>query len=1040
MSFDVLLRQCNINQNILCEASAGTGKTFTIEHLFIRRLIQEPKVNVREIAVLTFTKAVAAELTVRLKRALDKAIIDLRTKNEQAADYLIAVIEEEKAEDTANLLEIARDAIEFCAIDTIHGFCYRCLSEYATGVLNDENSKFATGADCSYYIEEFFRIALDDDSITKQELRALLVSHKRDFALLLQKLTASLWDENKQPVQDVQELICQIKNTACPWTEDEIKEQLAFATYQYKGLRSKDKELKSGIQESIDAFASLFIHQDVAAFIKNPFFAEVLFSDPKANSNVVDTPVVIFARQLQPLLYRLAHPDSIFERFKLKCRKFVSRQLENRGLYVLHELLITMEEKLSDNDFTQYLKNRFSAVIVDEFQDTDPRQWNIMQKLFVQNWQGFLYIVGDPKQAIYSFRQADVYCYMQAKNRKNQAVVTLTKNFRSSPELVSALNTLFVGPHTPALFYLPKLATSLDVAEISAGADVANLSQDTIGAIHFFNAEGLLGRKKTWPTEQLESDCFFSFIAQEIVSLHKLGIAYSQMAILVKDRYQADRVERYLKNRGQLVHSWRKKSVIGSEAHLFLQRLIASLAAVKNRSLLIDLVMRHPFAYSSANCDKLGQNLEYWAQHVSHLLFLKKQFDVSCLAGLIFSFLQSTWPGFDKCMKEVLWQEKDFLYDLDLIVELVLDHSRSLDELQEYMDELKCFSQSEKDQEMSRYNPALEGVQILTLHASKGLEFEVVFALALASRSPQIDNHDDAAEIDAEKLRQYYVACTRAKKRLYLPVAIQQDIHEIKPGMASPMELFLQTTSVDTLIARSGGTVTSVHLKPNNVISALEQVKQNDKAPILFSPYMHRQNFAYLTSFSKLNISVYAPKVKVEDALPIGSEGGIVFHELLAELLPCRALLDHDYVKQHLASTVFEGFEAEVHTILQRALNVRLGAFSLAEIDVKRLQTEVSFCKQEDNRKVVRGTIDLFFEHDGKFYLIDWKSNALESYSKQNLQNEVQAHGYDLQAKIYTEAFLGSLGIEQSCFGGFYFVFLRALNDKTNEGIYRYEY
>lgn len=1043
-NFDVLLRDVDVNQHILCEASAGTGKTFTIEHLFIRRLLTAPRSAVRDIAVLTFTNAVADELVLRLSRALDKAIEDLRSKNEQAADYILAIIEKDSHLEAANTLEIARDELEFAAIDTIHGFCYRCLSEYATGVLKGDKGKFATGADVRFCIEEFFRVGLPNDICTQAELQVLLKSHKRSFGVLQEALTVSLWNDPKITVGSILELTDHLQSIPCSYTAEQITEGLLSCTEQFTGIKSRSGQLNEGVIESIEAFAKLATkpigQEAIAACIKNPLFASELFSKPKAKSSGIVSPVLAFALTCEPYLVQLAHPDSIFERLRVACKKFVSRELERRGLYCLQELLIRMERDIQDSAFQRYLKKRFSCVIVDEFQDTDPHQWNIIQTLFVNNWQGVLYLVGDPKQAIYSFRQADVYCYMQAKNLENQSVVTLSKNFRSSPDLVTGLNTLFCGEHSSRLFMLPKLALSLDVPTILSGEKAKNLTSSTRGAIHFFRAQGSQGRKKNWPTDDLEHDCFYSFIAKELKVLTDSQLSYSSSAILVKDRYQAQKIEEYLKKRGIPAQSWRKKTIVNSPSHLFLERLIASLLRVRDRSTLIDLVLQAPFAYSSASCQQLRDDLEFWAEHVSYLLVLRNKYDDSNLAGLVHAFLQGVWPGTQKVMKELLWHDKEFLFDLELLVEECQGHTSSLESIQEYLNSLKGFLQSECDQLVGRNDPHKDAVQILTLHASKGLEFDVVFALGLANRTHAPDAHQDSLEVDCEKLRQFYVACTRAKQRLYLPVAIDEEGKEVKTGQKSPMELFLesiqQDQTLDWLVANSSGTITSSDCLPTADESQLVSAPSCQPKARVFLPQVFRPASYVLTSFSQLNTHArQVPHVQSDDELPSGTQAGTLFHELLREVFQHHIEPDASWLQRRLLGSVLEGFEQPVLAILHQALGVHLGAFSLADVDRKKCLVEVPFYSKEEGNRFVLGAVDLFFEHKDTFYLLDWKSNILENYTKNALQQEISSQGYTLQAKMYTAATLRHLGINQAKFGGFFFVFLRGLQNSETQGV-----
>ncbi len=905
MSFNVLARAVELNQNILVEASAGTGKTFTIEHLFIRRLLTQPRRSVKEIAVLTFTNAVAKELAARLKKAVEKSIADLRSKSDRAPDYLLAYIEQGKQDEIIALLETARDEIDCGAIDTIHGFCYRCLSEFTTGSSSQENNEFVEPSQYLFYIEEFFRSLPVDDGI---ELKELLKKHHGRFSDLLEEFASRLWDEESLPLM-------------------------------------------------------------------------------------------------------------------VRCREFVRRELKKRSQYAMQELLLRMDDELQNGAFVHFVKQRFSCLIVDEFQDTDPVQWKIIQKLFTGIWRGFLYLVGDPKQAIYSFRKADVYCYMQAKTLPHLFVATLATNFRSSQELVAALNTLF---HEP-LFYLPKLKSYLDVPKITSGARSANIEGP---AMQFFIAKGAIGKKRNWPTEELEEHYFFPFIANEIKNLQ---VAKKEIAILVKDRYQAHRLEAYLASRALNSVSWKKKSLVDSEAFLFLERFCRALHSVRKRACLIDLVLQKPFLYAAQTTSRLIDDLEFWAEHVACLLNLKEAFDSRGLAASVHAFLQGIWPGFTRCMKEHLWDDKEFLYDLDAIVELALDHAKTVEALQEFLFDLKRYPQSEKEHFPARSDPEDDAVQIVTLHSSKGLEFDVVFALGVVNRTKEPDEGQDADELDAEKLRQFYVAATRARRKLYLAVALQEDLKKVKQGCASPMELYLAKNSIESLVAKSCGTISATNLVKTSLLTPVETMVSPQKAPLLFQPLYTRANKYFITSFTQLNDKGEATFVKKEETVPpAGVESGILFHELIAECLQSGRDPDASFLEERLKSTVLEGFVDDVLVILQRALAVEFGSFSLKDVDRVRLAVEVPFCLKENDKRFLRGSIDCLFEHEEKYYLVDWKSNALETYCKAALQTEVKTQGYDMQAAMYSAA----CSRFQKSFGGFYFVFLRGL---PNDGVLLYE-
>lgn len=976
MSFDVRSRVFDSNQHILCEASAGTGKTFTIEHLFIRRLITSPKAKAEDFAVLTFTNAVAKELLVRLRRALDKAIDDVQKNNPERADYLIACPQE----GLLDTLEAARDELEFATISTIHGFCLRALSEYESGAVGGRTVSFATPLEIGYYIEEFFRFGLDESIETCKELEIVLHAVCRDFSSLVEKLQEGLWDVKQEP-RAIRQLAKLLEDALSGWTEDELKQQLIEATESYKGLRTRAKEVKDEVLAKIEAFAS----KDPLNMLKTPLFASKLFSDPKVHSSGEIAAVVALAHKLEPLLLELASPEAVFERIKAKCRRFVEHSLEVRNKFAVQELLVRTQKKLNDKEFVHFMKKRFSCVIVDEFQDTDPIQWHILKTLFVEDWQGFLYLVGDPKQSIYSFRGADVYCYMQAKQAQKHEVVQLTKNYRSSSALVAGLNQLFAGT---SLFSLPKLGIHLEVPEIISGEKAENLISPSRGAIHLFQAE-----------DGDEKHSFYPFIAKELAALKREGIAFSNMAVLVKDRFQAQELDRYLIKRGIPTQSWKKSNVIESGAKKFLERLVAALLRPKDRTQLIDLCMAAPFNYSSDKIVQLKGDLEYWAGHVTELLKLKIKFDESGLAGLVHAFLESVWPENAYTMKERAACDKQFLFDLELLVEACLEHGATLEALQDYISVLEVLPKQEKDELASRYDPQDEAVQILTLHASKGLEFDIVFALGLATRTPPADND--------EKLRLFYVACTRAKRRLYLPVVKERTSKPIKPGTESPMELYRRALAERL-------TFSTTYLVEDFDESRLIAEKAVATTPLHFTPLQGLPARVELHSFTSQNEPLQLATSEIESSLPAGLEVGLLFHELLED----------KKASDYLELTALDGHEQEVFALVERAQSVCLGSFTLCQ--TKQLK-EVPFYTATH-----RGFIDLYFEHDEKWYLLDWKSNLLESYCKAALQKEIMAKGYLEQARLYTESVKR---FATKPFGGFYFVFLRGLDDAETGGV-----
>ncbi|MFS8564342.1 MAG: UvrD-helicase domain-containing protein [Rhabdochlamydiaceae bacterium] len=218
-----------------------------------------------------------------------------------------------------------------------------------------------------------------------------------------------------------------------------------------------------------------------------------------------------------------------------------------------------MEASLSNESCVRHIRQKYQAVIVDEFQDTDPVQWNIFEKLFLPSYVKAIYLVGDPKQSIYAFRKADIYTFLKA-SMQFTSHAHLDTNYRSEQGLIQALNSLFCKK---SWIDLPAWGTTLPVLPMKAGKQGG-------GDLHFFIAEGNLGREKRWPSYQIEKDYLFPFIVQEI---HKV-YGTSSIAILVKDRFQAHRIHTFLQEWNFPSSIQRGESLGDSLALLALQELI----------------------------------------------------------------------------------------------------------------------------------------------------------------------------------------------------------------------------------------------------------------------------------------------------------------------------------------------------------------------------------------------------------------------------------------------------------------------------------
>jgi exodeoxyribonuclease V beta subunit len=1119
MGFDVLDPKTGINAHMLIEASAGTGKTYTIEHLFVRRCLEEgqfsERIFAKNCAVLTFTRACAKELVARIRDALDLALSILQTPDRytQVPGYIQKILDggyHQIREAKKKVFE-TKAQLDSSVISTLHGFCIRVLEDFTKNDALHEDSLWTNASKAHAVIYDVLTHHVSEKVICSKQLHILLKRYKQDFSALLDMIYKKLWDQKylvhaesiltRDYTSISQALLQSLEKFADEkgYSAENVLNFLENAASEFKGLQDRSGITKNEVQNAFCFFAELLkkgaSDDNVQAFLHSPLIFSDTFASPKvrkAATNSEALQFIAYAKQhFDPLIKALAHPGTIMKLLLIHIRPKVVKQLRLNGVATFDDLIEQVLEKCSDPSFKAYMKERFQALIIDEFQDTDPHQWKMVHSLFLENadWLGYLYLVGDPKQAIYAFRKADVYSYMSAKAQLlADSSFTLLKNYRSSSHVVAALNTIFCGPHSPHLFYLPKLNESLHVDEVKASGTVEELELiDTKKAVHFFVVKGALGRKRTWPTEELEEAIIFPFIANEIVNLTQKSISLETIAILVKDKYQAARLQSYLGKASISASSWRPDSVISSPAFLFFKRLIYAISRPRDIGALTHLFCHEPFHFSEYECKKFQgsseEGLFYWAECVRMLSSLKHLFEKEGLGSFFSTLMSYKVPIKERLVSEFIHAassypgfSKDLNHIFDICVENEYAFGTLLDRLLNFLDDLEEKSQEEKDLYPSRHEPQEVACNILTMHKSKGLEFNVVFALGAASRTKAGSNDEEDSlnnaelifESDQEKSRQLYVACTRAKKRLYLPVPLDLDEKKPTPGTMSCIELLLSYSAQSR--DQGNGTLSSKEIydqvyssySTDLLLEGLNLLKQaSDHISISEELPIHldrkksfrntvllpessftdlRQETLWLKSFSSLKDSIDEAVLKEDleeenrflatgsqinltnSDFPRGAQVGTLMHELVAKILQNISLVDSydtliSFIKEELGGTILEKYIETVSRLLFRLFHTPLLQddleMTLCSIDHSHTFCEMEFILQEESkssyvREFLRGTIDFVFEWKNRFYIVDWKTNFLgssqDAYSPVHLQRAIKDRKYDIQAKVYAQA------------------------------------
>ncbi|MGK5594512.1 MAG: UvrD-helicase domain-containing protein [Parachlamydiaceae bacterium] len=1125
MKFDVLSKKTKVRQNHFLEASAGTGKTFSIENVYARLLLENRDLTVNNILVVTFTKAAALDLTIRIKSKLKQLIKALKNPEELKPEFL-------KGQDgnleTLLALEDALYNFDQAAIFTIHGFCFKALQEHSFEAGTPTSASQTIAKDeLIDLIRVFLLTELNRQWVSPSQLDIVLKHHGRKvknlqealLKLILKGPTIAPTVSYEQCFHKFKKAIEELK--AEGWRTESVLNDLLSLSINYKEICDKSRNLKKEVRERYEHFASLFeeslLPPTFDLFLKNYQLFFNIFDErnKKASSKpvILNHPLLLqqIESKLLPLIQVAGNPMAILANIASICQTRLEKYLEENHKVEFSFLLKKMLRAICNHSlFKKRLQEQYKIVIIDEFQDTDPLQWEIFSNLFLNKENNHVvYLVGDPKQSIYSFRSADIYTYLGAEKRMGQASkASLATNYRSQPSLIHALNHLFNESNTPGWIDLPLYASHLPYQVVEAPLHKHNVGfKDSLGSIHFCRVKALNNEKM----EVLE-EALFPFFADEMRRLNLLeGIKFQDMAVLVYHHLQANRLMHYLK--GVRIPSVLQKAGNVSKS-LFLpafRDLIRGFLHPKSESSLKAALCGKIIGLDYEQIQRLDDP-QLYAKSLEQVFRLRESLLTDGLGRFFQKLLDSKWLEGSQTTKERLLSAEggasyydELMHILSLLMDYEAAHFATPDRVMQYIDELILIQDTENEDLKIHQDTTQDAVNILTIHASKGLEYGVVFALGLCHRTTireelVYDRHKREAtlayvskdseqykelirESDAEKMRQLYVAMTRAKYRLYIPCI--EGWKAPKAGSASPLELFLArigkpfcayhelyerlkgdfVADFKSFLARSDASITMGEVLSND---SPRQVSLEVNPRLVEPPIPQVPGEAlFCSSFSSLakhapSPILNAPKdVECEEknshTLPAGRETGVLFHEMMQRIAfhqteeEWRQIVHH-CLKNHPLHGWIDVFTGIISTVLDTPLGPEKVLLKDIPWDACFKEMEFLFPKELANDLdappgFMNGVVDLVFQAKGKYYLLDWKTNWLGEdisfYNRDGMKKAMEMNHYFLQANIYTQAFkqyVKQFDIRPfaEIFGGSIYIFLRGVEPHSQSGIYHF--
>jgi len=826
----------------LIEASAGTGKTYAIAMLVLRFVV-EHGMTIDKVLVVTFTKAATEELKDRVRGRLAEAkkAFDGRTTgiDSNILDWLANL--EIEPELVKKRLVLALLDIDQIGIFTMHGFCQRVLREHAleSGQLFDAELTDDLAVIKQACADDFWRRQIYNRSLW--EAAVLTADYKTPDQLLtsvdfiadhisVYPAFESL-DTALKELQRLADLATDELDNTAKTVVDSFSDQ-KFKTSYSDTFELEFISLRAWLQghttqiPSAEAFALLTGNGLKEALHGNKFRANKTGTSDQRKADYL-AGLAINTAVFDALAKVFKHIVLVFRRTLLETlRVDLDKRLQQFNAMSFDNLITRLAEALQGEKgvlLKTELQQRFEVALIDEFQDTDDSQWFIFSSLFAVSSQ-YLYLIGDPKQAIYKFRGADIYSYLDAQ-KQAEHLFTLGKNWRSHPQLVDAVNALFQKKQP---FLLEDLVFK-DVQPARSAIDgELQCKGQAIAPMMLWQLPESDSRTGCWTAGKASEQISYAVI-NEIVDLLALdytlkpanrALQPNDIAILVRTNTQARDYQAALRLAGVPSVLNNTESVFASQEAFDLLVLLQAVANPADNGLLKQALTLSWFAFDGQALYQLGNNeaaLDAW---MSRFLSYYQDWQKAGLMAMMQHLLEQekVRPNIAKTVMAER-QLTNLRHLIELVQQASVDEHLGINKTLDWLRTTITKARSAENQQL-RLESDDDAVKIVTMHRSKGLEYSVVFCPCLWQRSDRltsekqlikchVDGHMivDLGSEDferrrvqalkeelAEDLRIVYVAVTRAKYRCYL---VWADVRSEHTANDSAMAWLLDLADAD---------------------------------------------------------------------------------------------------------------------------------------------------------------------------------------------------------------------------------------------------
>ena len=818
----------------LIEASAGTGKTFTLATLFTR-LVVEKGWRIGQILAVTFTDAATQELRKRIRErlALAAQLVERAPSEQDSPDVALTrvilrrqlALGEETPAALARRLQTAADEIDLASIFTIHGFCTRVLREHAleSGHTFDPPTLLPSERELHEELAaDLWRVHANDPATV--DALTWLWSSPEALAGDLSTLIKPLPLLPARPARTFDDPAPQLRLTAAALAEaiqthvEDAQAQIAVAFDRkiFDGRRAKRPSFDKAFGELLagrsaqhwprgdKSHLGKLLPVQLLAFCKDGMEgqcpASPLFDALQAWWHAADAREQWLRQQATAFLHDLRDEA----RARLAELKRIGR------VQTYDDLIDGVADALEGPHratLVQQLRAQYAIALVDEFQDTDDRQWGIFQRVFGDSEETrdaglapALFLIGDPKQAIYGFRGGDIHTYLKAK-RQADAAPALDRNFRSRPAVLHAIEALYANAGERA-FLEADIAfepvhpgsTRMDADFLRDGLPAPGL---TVRVLH--NTEG--GDLKADPSRQQASDACVAAIHQILSEarqgralLRDVPVQPGDIAVLVRSHKEATRIQQALGAVGIPAVAAGKQSLYATpEAH-DLRLLLLALLQPADEGRLRAALSTVLLGEDAEAIDALEREGDAQRSFQVRLLEWRERWQ----RGGPFAVIADLCAEHAERLLGLLDGERRLTNYLQLgeLLQQASGQTLGMHGLLDWLQVQMAHADQNDEQQLLRLESDARRVQIITLHKSKGLEYPLVFLpfVGIGGGAPNTEanctvyangrrelhwklDKDDSwnaastrstQEQDAEDARLLYVGLTRAEHALWI--------------------------------------------------------------------------------------------------------------------------------------------------------------------------------------------------------------------------------------------------------------------------------